>query len=372
MAEHSSRRSIYRQAALDRIASQERLDVLNDVTSAPYWIVLCVVGSLLAGAILWGIFGSLPIQVRGEGILIQGGEVIGVAASEPGMILSISVAPGDLVKMDQEVARLSHNDAARELDKCLREVAVAEPEAEGMIKRMRGQLSELEHRKTKVADLVRQGLKAHKDLLPINGEILAVLGEIQAQQQRVRALRENCKSLRAMIREDSVIRARAAGKVIDVAVRAGDTVQATTQILTLEPQGPLQATIFVPVRDGKRLRTLMSARVSPSHIRPEEHGYMLARVRSYSAFPATPEALNKVLRNEGLVKRLSEQGPLFRVMLDLQEDRRSPSGFLWTGKGPSEPIESGTVASASVIVDRRRPVSYVIPLVRQTLGMSGS
>lgn len=368
MSKTPSRRSIFRQAALDRIASQERLDVLNDVTSPPYWIALSAVGVLLIAAILWGIFGSLPVKVHGEGILIRGGEVVGVNSLVTGKIATVSVIPEQIVTVGMEVARLSRDEVARELRQCRDEFSRAKLETAADLQGLQRLLAGLRSREKELVRLERRGIVARKELLALRGEISSIERQINEQQQDLRAREARCESLNGQLKDDAAIRATTAGKVIDVVVRPGDTVQTGTQIITLEPHGPLQATVFVPAEEGKRLQAHMPARISPAHVRPEEHGYMLARVHSRGSFPATPEALKKILRDDGLVQRLGEHGPLFRVVLDLEVDNNSGSGFRWTGTGPKDKIDSGTIATAFVIVDRRRPVSYVIPLVRKALG----
>lgn len=368
MAEIEKRRSFVREAELDRVASQERLDVLNDVTTPPYWILLSIIFGLLLVAVLWGFFGSLPVKVAGEGILIQGGEVRAVTAPDPGMIEELLVFPGEMVKLEQPVARLNRNQVSRDLAQCQREAELAKPEEEGIIQKLNRQLMDLQQRERDVKVLVLKGRMPRRVLQDIQGQVTAIMGEIQARSQKIRALKTNCERLEAMAKEDTVILSFAAGRVIDVFVRNGDTVSAGAPILTLEPPGRVEATVFIPVRDGKRVKIGMPAFLSPSHIRPEEDGYLMARVASVTTYPATPEALKKVLRDEGLVNRLLEQGPLYRIGLRLEEDKGSPNGFRWTGKGSEQPIESGTVAGASVVIERRRPASYVIPILKKAVG----
>jgi HlyD family secretion protein len=367
MVEPTKHQSLFRQAALERIASQERLDVLNDVTTPNYWRGLFVVFGLLLSAILWGIFGSLPVKVRGEGMLIQSGEVSAVTASDPGTVESISVKQGETVPANAVVARLTHGVAVREFNQCVREAAIAKSEEVGAIRGLEGHLASLRQRQVDMKDMIRDGVRARRDLLPIQSEILGTSGDIIERKQRIRALDAKCERLGAMVRDDSVIHAAISGRIIEITVRPGDTVQPGTQILTLEPPGRLQATVYVPARDANRVQVGMQALVSPSHIRPEEDGYMLARVKSRADFPATPEALKKVFRNAGLVERLSSQGTFVRVDLELEADAKSSSGFRWTGKGPKAAIGPGAILTASVIIERRRPISLVVPMVKRAL-----
>ena len=52
-----SRRSIFRQSALDRLASPEQLDTALGVPARKRWLVLAACASLVAVAVLWWMVG---------------------------------------------------------------------------------------------------------------------------------------------------------------------------------------------------------------------------------------------------------------------------------------------------------------------------
>ena len=49
--------SLFRKAALDRMSSPEELNEYIHVARPNLWVVLGAIGALLAGAIVWAIFG---------------------------------------------------------------------------------------------------------------------------------------------------------------------------------------------------------------------------------------------------------------------------------------------------------------------------
>ncbi|MBW4619807.1 MAG: hypothetical protein KME17_10685 [Cyanosarcina radialis HA8281-LM2] len=63
-------RKLFRQEALERLSSPERLDRLMQVVSPMNWLFLATLGSLVFLALLWGIWGRIPITVVGRGVLI--------------------------------------------------------------------------------------------------------------------------------------------------------------------------------------------------------------------------------------------------------------------------------------------------------------
>ncbi len=68
-----SENPLFRKAALDKLASPERLDVLMQVTSPMGWLALTTVGGILVGVIVWSILGSIPERIDGQGVLLRGG-----------------------------------------------------------------------------------------------------------------------------------------------------------------------------------------------------------------------------------------------------------------------------------------------------------
>jgi hypothetical protein len=99
------KRRIYRRVALEQLSSPEQLNQLMQVTGPMGWVALLALSLLLLTAILWGVFGSLPVTVAGQGVLVGGG-INDVASPVPGQIKTISVREGEMVKAGQIVARV--------------------------------------------------------------------------------------------------------------------------------------------------------------------------------------------------------------------------------------------------------------------------
>ena len=53
---------IFRQKSIDRVSSPEKLDDYIRVTTPGVWITLAALVILLAGTIVWGVFGELTIH----------------------------------------------------------------------------------------------------------------------------------------------------------------------------------------------------------------------------------------------------------------------------------------------------------------------
>ena len=102
----AGQRPLFRQVALDRLASPERLDELMVVTPARSWLALAAVWMVLLAALVWSVHGSVPSLLHGRGILIREGGAHTVGSPAAGDLRELSVNVGDDVRAEQVVARV--------------------------------------------------------------------------------------------------------------------------------------------------------------------------------------------------------------------------------------------------------------------------
>jgi HlyD family secretion protein len=96
---------------------------------------------------------------------------------------------------------------------------------------------------------------------------------------------------------------------------------------------------------------------------------MIGSVRAVSRFPVTTDAVTNVVGNAEVARRLTAGGNKIEVSSELELDSSSPTGFRWTsGTGPAGEITAGTTVSVRTTIESRRPISYVIPLLRRGSG----
>lgn len=60
---------VFRKTVLDRLSSPEQLDQLVQITRPQGWIALGILSGVMIGALLWGWFGSVPVEITANGIL---------------------------------------------------------------------------------------------------------------------------------------------------------------------------------------------------------------------------------------------------------------------------------------------------------------
>jgi HlyD family secretion protein len=114
----------------------------------------------------------------------------------------------------------------------------------------------------------------------------------------------------------------------------------------------------------------MTVRVAPSTVRREEHGTLIGRVISVSDFPVTFEAVRALVQNDDLARSFMEGGPPHQVVIALERDPSTASGYRWTSsRGVGVSLSSGTALNADITVELRRPIGMVIPALRDIFNL---
>lgn len=412
---------IFRKVALERLSSPEQLDQLMEVTSPKSWLALAALGALLATALTWGIFGAIPTEAAGEGILIRQGGVANVVAAESGQVEEILVQVGDVIEKGQVVARLRQEELLRQIQDSRDKLADARAEYQELLGyagrqgQLRGRETEQQRANLRQSirayerevQLARERVEAERELLKdglitkqtllaseqrlntaqdqlatarleLNGlELKGLEAEQQVDQQlqtRAAAIRDleiELRERQARLAESSRVVAPRAGRVLELLVDRGAVLSPGTAILNLEVMSEeLMAVLFVPATAGKRIEPGMTARLSPSTVKREEYGAMLGKVVWVAEFPSTERGMTRLLGNEALVARMLEEGPPIQVNVALQRDPATPTGYRWSSsRGPNVKISSGTLASGTIVVRQERPISLLIPGLRERLGI---
>lgn len=414
---------IFRKVALERLSSPEQLDQLMQVTTPKGWMGLATVGGLLLVALTWSIVGSIPERIPGQGILLRSGGVYEVVSQSGGRVADLSVRVGDMISEGQVVARLAQPQLAEQLQQTRTRVTELEAqhrEMERFVERdaqlqtafLAQRRANLEQsiRAAQVAlgalgekirtqeELLGQGLLTRQTLLGTVQEHERVKEQIRADeaqltelnvqhlQARNRAQQEVQASLTrlqdarrelAQLENDLGVQSEVStpytGRVLEVMAEQGGMVDRGEPVLSVSLSGRavknLEAVVYVPSTHGKKIKPGMEIQIAPSTVKKEEFGYLLARVTYVSDFPATPQGMLRVLKNSQLVSSLSGQDAPYEVHADLVPDVGNPSQFRWSSsEGPPIQIQSGTLAAASIVVERRRPILMLLPQLRQHAG----
>ncbi|MGV0027727.1 NHLP bacteriocin system secretion protein [Phormidesmis priestleyi] len=244
--------------------------------------------------------------------------------------------------------------------------------------------SQLKQLDAKEADAQRQflgNLNAVKDL---QAQIATLDTKLTGQAEQDLAISTNRKKeiqdteraitqLASQLKGNSRVTSNFDGRVLEVVVVPGQTLEEGGRIGTIEAQNStdkLVGVVFFPVSEGKKIRKGMELQVTPSTVKRERFGGIVATVTNVSAFPVTKEGASSVVGGAEVLQGLTTQGPQIQVFAELRQDPSTKSRFQWSSsKGPDTEITSGTTTSVRVKVDEQSPISFVFPILRSWSGM---
>src|SRR3954471_23620092 len=97
--------SIFREKALARLSSPEQLDQVMQVTPLRGWLALLALAVVVAAAVAWGIFGSIPVEINTQGIMLGADGIRRLVAPTAGGVTEHKRG-GDVVKKGDVIASL--------------------------------------------------------------------------------------------------------------------------------------------------------------------------------------------------------------------------------------------------------------------------
>ena len=414
----------FRAAALDRAASPEQFDHLVVITRPSDWLWAAVICFLLVAVIIWSVVGRIPTRVAGEGILISNGDrVVDAVSAATGRLASVSVALGDHVVKGQPIAQIvqtdiqqKHSEAVAVLGEKQREYAVlaAKTRSELAVKgenfaKMEAALDQIIKATSQRVDFLTVDVRNLEGLLAKGYTTRKALSdrreELTSAQQRLDDTHNQILKLRAdktdletqrdrelrqsefavneaqrqvsataeTLSQNTEVVSPIEGRVVEIKISPGSVLAVGTAVVEIESEGNrLEAVIYVPPEQGKRIKPEMQVHLEPSTVKREEFGMMLGTVETVSDFPMTPQGMAAVLHNETLVTKFSHDGAPYAVKVMLEQDPSTVTGYRWAvGDGPNLHLTSGTLARAEITTRRQRPLDLVIPLIRHLTGIDG-
>ena len=419
----SRKNPLFREAAMQSLSSPDQLNQLVKVTQPYSWIALTAAGLAIAVALVWSIFGRLPTVVSGEGILIRKGGTFNIVAQGSGVVTEIAdLEPGKAIVQGELLARLAQPELEQQV--AAQRAVVARLRAEEkdvtqglatlapaqslalrqqqeaqqqLIRGREAQLASLRAVAQSQADLLRDGLITRQRQEDVRQQIISVDNEINAarntlqkltverlqstsqNEDKQRDIASRLKSAQGVL-DDLQLRTKIAsevhsthnGIVIESTIMLGDMVKAGQSVFTVEiSDDKLEALIYLPPNSNAKLvKPGMVAQISPTTAKKERFGFLISKVRNVSQFPSTEASMLALVDNPALVRQMSKAGPPIAVSVELVKDSSTRSGYRWSSTAGAEvEVSSGMVATGNFVVEEKRPISLVIPLIRETMGL---
>lgn len=416
------KQELFRKSALESLATPDRLDEAMRITRPRAWIALAAILLVLASSLVWSLYGSLPANVEGQGIIIREGGTFNIVTFGTGVLTEMAdLNVGDPVhrgqilgrvaqpEMEQQVAaqRKAVQQLTEERDEMLSRMKALEPVQASAVKLQQtvlrrsiatreDQLRSLRTILDGQRELLNDGLitrqryeQTRQQALGAESDIdnaRTMLEKLSVEQIEVAAARENRlreidgRLLQAQNRlDDLIVQFELAsrvlsphdGVVVETMAMQGDVVKSGQAIVSVEVnEGQLEAVIYLPPNsNAKLLKAGMPAQISPATAKKERFGYLTGTVTAVAQYPATESGMLSLFNNAALVRELTRNGPPIAVQVQLTRDAATSSGYHWSStSGSRVELSSGTLATGTFVVERKRPISLLIPLLREMTG----
>ncbi len=414
----------FREQALTHLRLSRSYERPLRIVTSQGWLLLIMLALFLGGVVVWGMVGSIPTWVEGQGILLARESAVQsiVAQGEGGDIEELLVKAGEAVQEGQVIAKIRHRALEQDALERTTHLAYLKRNYETQVKdyeeRLQGRLQDYEKQKKALEDLLKNQttyftfiedlMKRRKELLdrkliPIsrydesfqdysqakNQMEQTKISLIQAEgavnefrdhwkqrlldlEMKMKETERDVQTLQERITLFSVVRAPSEGRIASLQKSKGNAVNQGETISTLTTSDEdLNAILYVPAELGKQIEAGMEAQVTPTFIKREEYGSIRGRVADVSDLPVNAKRIQAVLQNENLVRSFSEDKAPFEVRVTLEKNPKTTSGFAWTSsKGPDQTITLGTIVGARVVIKRQPPITLLVPALKKLFGVA--
>ncbi|MBQ9360914.1 MAG: HlyD family efflux transporter periplasmic adaptor subunit [Lachnospiraceae bacterium] len=168
----------------------------------------------------------------------------------------------------------------------------------------------------------------------------------------------------------SEIRATVSGRIYEIDTAVGRAVSRGSEILDLY-YGGLEidpVILYVKLSDARRLKSGMDVYVFPSTVNKQEYGHIEGKISSVSDHAADMTNMVEQLGSQSLADDFRKAGTVVEVRCTLARDNTTASGYSWsTDKGDKVTLDSGTLVTATVVTEYKRPIDLFIPYIKEKL-----
>lgn len=408
---------IFRLHTIEQGRNPAQLDQMLDVVTPKTWLFITGILALFFGVVIWSIFGSIPVKLEGQGLVISSGGLFSIQSRGTGLVHAIYAPPGTMVEKgtllaemtdpEKEIQLVSAEANLKDLQDNLvtlraevarenaaikeatdREIAAKKFAVEQMQNDIKINLSSIATKEK----LVEQGLisqveldRANEILISKRIELETILSSIATLNSKlVQGYRtEELKNKEMQVAQALVTRnvlkssienlkiySYYRGKVLDWLVNIGDMIGPGTPLVWMEHIEPgredTQSVLgFLPIEKGKKVKVGDPVEIELTTVNTSQYGYLKGIVKQVSNYADSQKNVAKLIQNDGLAAYLTGNMPVvMQVTIELNK-ANTPSGYEWTsGEGPDIKISTGTVSKIRTILERIRPIYYVFPIWR--------
>lgn len=168
--------------------------------------------------------------------------------------------------------------------------------------------------------------------------------------------------------KDAQIVATANGTISNLSVSSGSIVSQGSEAATISlGTGDNEIIVcYIPVSSGRKVQEGMEVMIYPTTYSKQEYGHMEATVISVDDYVTSTDQIQQRLGDSQLVSQFTSNGAVVEVLCELKTSDETASGYYWSSnKGADLIIEEGTLVEADVILEKKAPITMLIPYLKE-------
>ncbi len=375
----------HQKRSLEKLTSPDQIDRRLIIIRMPSWVALLCLFVLIISIVLWSIFGRIPMTANGMGIFFEPKAISLIPSQVEGFVSTIGVGQGDEVKQGEVLMVLRSPQMERAGKELQEKISFLEKEIVE-IQRIELQKNgiELEHsqaiyalQQKRLQEITsdpdqKQALYELQIAMENEEAHLRLIEEKIAHPKRITSelTLENLKEKESLLKEEMrslTIQAVEDGTVMLVDVLPGEEVTLGNNLIwfqkKIDREEPHFVYSFFPLKSGNPIKPGMQVHMQFQSVNPTLYGKMEGVVTRVIPFTATAKGiLLKSIPSETLKEYLTQEQAT--LVIEIAPVRaKTLSGYRWTTpQGPPFSIAFGEVAHVEVFIEKRAPITYIIPI----------
>lgn len=382
-----------------------------------YVLIAFIVAAVIT--IAWGIFGSIPQKIEGIGEISTKGGLHRVNALYGGQLTHVRanindvVNKGDvifIVRQPEMESKINELEASVKQLKAKRALILSGNNKNTSLKkkvdnlgekRLQDKLSEnqktidfLEKKVSQEKELYDKGLITYSQYFSTQSSLTEVKTErIGLNEQlslitlnseewnlgknitekdivdQVAILEKELEDLNKEYKLRTEVKAKTNGIVRQINAKAGDIVSSELILAVINEDEKTSKSyllnLYVPFSSNELITGGMEVDIQPFNVDYNRYGWLKGTVIEASPFVSSSKSLVNDLQNGDLVSLIESKGAVYKVVVQLNTDPNTFSGFDWSNKkGPPFKIYPGQMTRAFVNVKEKAPIDYLLPIFK--------
>lgn len=382
-----------------------------------YVLIAFIVAAVIT--IAWGIFGSIPQKIEGIGEISTKGGLHRVNALYGGQLTHVRanindvVNKGDvifIVRQPEMESKINELEASVKQLKAKRALILSGNNKNTSLKkkvdnlgekRLQDKLSEnqktidfLEKKVSQEKELYDKGLITYSQYFSTQSSLTEVKTErIGLNEQlslitlnseewnlgknitekdivdQVAILEKELEDLNKEYKLRTEVKAKTNGIVRQINAKAGDIVSSELILAVINEDEKTSKSyllnLYVPFSSNELITGGMEVDIQPFNVDYNLYGWLKGTVIEASPFVSSSKSLVNDLQNGDLVSLIESKGAVYKVVVQLNTDPNTFSGFDWSNKkGPPFKIYPGQMTRAFVNVKEKAPIDYLLPIFK--------